>query len=255
MMKDNRTRYFKSFDEDFYQSGKKYTLEKDYEYIKKGFANKVISSIVYIIALIFSSVYCRLFLHVRFVGNEKLRKEKGAFFLYGNHTQPIGDVFNPALACFPKRIYTVVSPANLHLPVIGKLIRPLGGLPLPNTVSGMKELNRVIEQKVREGHPIVIYPEGHLWDYYTKIRPFKEGAFAYPAKLDVPVYCFTTTYQKRKLGKKPRITVYIEGPFVSNAKGKREKARDLCDKVYERMELCSRFSNYRYIKYVEKDEC
>lgn len=251
-MKTKKTRYFESYDEDFFQQNKKFTLEKGYEYIQKSALQRIISSAVYGIALIFSNVYCRLFLHVRFVGAKKLRDEKGGFFLYGNHTQPIGDVFNPALACFPKRIYTIVSPANLHLPVIGKLIRPLGGLPLPDTLSGMKEFNRAIEQRIGEGHTIVIYPEAHLWDYCTDIRPFKEASFVYPVKLDVPVYCFTTTYQRKKFGKKPRITIYVDGPFFSSAEEKREKASDLCSKVRAQMKERAQMSDYQYIEYIKK---
>lgn len=253
-MKNKRIRYFESYDEDFFQSGEKYTLEKDYEYIQKGIIKRAISSLTYSLALIFSIVYCRIFLHVRFVGEEKLRKERGAFFLYGNHTQPIGDVFNPALACFPKRIYTVVSPANLHLPVIGRLIRPLGGLPLPDTLSGMINFSNAIKQRFDEGHPIVIYPEAHLWDYYTEIRPFGSGAFEYATKLDSPVYCFTTTYQKRKFCKKPRITIYVDGPFLSDAKGRRDRAKYLHDKVFEQMKERSRLSNYEYVRYLKKDQ-
>lgn len=252
-MNDKKIRYYESFDEDFFQKDEVYKLEKDYEYIQRKLYKRVISSILYAIAFVFSSVYCRLFLHVRFVGTKKIRDEKGGFFLYGNHTQPIGDVFNPALACFPKRIYTVVSPANLHLPVIGKLIRPLGALPLPNSLTGMKNFNRAVEIRIKDGHPVVIYPEAHLWDYYTDIRPFREAAFTYATRIGAPVYCFTSTYQKRKIGKKPRITIYIDGPFSSDAKDKRERAKELCSKVWEQMKSRAELSDYEYIKYVKKE--
>lgn len=213
---------------------------------------KAVSCVVYILAFLFSSIYCRLFLHVRFVGRKKLKSQKDGFFVYANHTQPIGDVFNPALACFPKRIYTVVSPANLHLPVIGKLIRPLGALPLPDTLSGMIKFSDAVKKRINDGHPVIIYPEAHLWDYYTGIRPFDETSFGYPAKLDVPVYCFTTTYQKRRWGKKPRITIYIDGPFLAKSENKREKAKELRNLVFDMMKERSKMSDYEYIKYVQK---
>lgn len=251
-MNNKETRYYDSFSDDFYQSGEKFSLEKDYEYLPEGIFEKIWSAVIYSLAFVISSIYCRVFLHVRFVGAKKLRENKGAFFLYGNHTQPIGDVFNPALACFPKRIYTVVSPANLHLPVIGRLLRPLGALPLPDTVSGMIKFSQAIEKRISDGHPVVIYPEAHLWDYYTDIRPFGEGAFAYASKLGVPVYCFTSTYQKRKLGKKPQITVYIDGPFVSECSTKREKARELRDMVYEQMKSRTKMNEVEYIHYIKR---
>ncbi len=249
----NKTRYYKSFEDDFYQTGEKYTLDKDYEYLPRNMAERIISSVVYGLAFVFSSIYCRVFLHVRFVGANKLRRERGAFFLYGNHTQPIGDVFNPALACFPKRIYTVVSPANLHLPFIGKLLRPLGALPLPDSVSGMIKFNQAIDKKINKGHPVIIYPEAHLWDYYTDIRPFGDAAFTYPVKLGVPTYCFTTTYQKRRFGKKPRITVYIDGPFDVIGATRREMATELRMKVFDKMKARAKMSDIEYIQYVRTE--
>ena len=252
-MSEKKIRYYESYTDDFFQTEKEYTLKTDYEYLPKSLWERVISSVVYSIAFVFSSIYCRLFLHVRFVGRKKLKHQKGGFFVYANHTQAIGDVFNPALACFPKRIYTIVSPANLYLPVIGKLVRPLGALPLPNTLSVMKKFNVAISQRINEGHPIIIYPEAHLWEYYTGIRDFDEASFLYPARLSVPVYCFTTTYQKRKMGKKPRITIYIDGPFSSDAENRREIAKELRNKVLEQMNERSKASNCEYIRYVKKE--
>lgn len=251
-MKNKKIVYFDSFEDDFFQVGEKYVLDEDYVYIQKKPFEKFVSAFVYGLAFVFSSIYCRLFLHVRFVGEEKLKREKGGFFMYGNHTQPVGDVFNPALACFPKRIYTVVSVANLHLPVIGKLLRPLGALPLPSSFSQMKEFNSAISERIRGGHPVIIYPEAHLWEYYTGIRPFDEAPFTYPAREGVPVYCFTTTYQKRKMGKKPRITVFVDGPFFSDADKRQQRARELRDAVFDKMNERARMSDYEYVEYVKR---
>ena len=61
---------------------------------------------------------------------------------------------------------------------------------------------------------VVIYPEAHVWKYYTKIRPYPSTSFKFPVHCNVPAFCMTTTYYKRKLGKKPGIVVYIDGPFM-----------------------------------------
>lgn len=251
-MSKERVRYYESYDDDFYQVGKEYKLDDDYEYINKKMLFRAFSAAVCFIAFIISSLWCRLFLRVRFVGAEKLRREKGAFFLYGNHTQPIGDVFNPALACFPKRIYTVVSVANMHLPIIGRLLKPLGALPLPNTVTGLKKFTAAVRERYSQGCPIVIYPEAHLWEYYTDIRPFGDAAFRYPASLDAKVYTATATYRKPRWGSKPRMTVYIDGPFTSEEEGIRARSADLCNKCTKKMKERSQSSTCKYIKYVKK---
>lgn len=249
-----RTRYYKSFEDDFFQVGKTYNLGKDYEYIKTGIGARFFSSLTYAVALAVSTVYCRLFLHVSFKGSKKLRSQKGGFFVYGNHTQPVGDVFNPALACFPKRIYTVVSVANLHLPVIGKLLPALGALPVPDTLSGMKNFKQAIEKRISDGHPVVIFPEAHLWEYYTGIRPFPDSSFSYPVSLDAPAFCLTTTYQKRRFGTKPKITVYADGPFYTDEsiENRRERTKDLHGRIYAQMRERAKESNYIYIDYVRE---
>lgn len=251
-MSKEKIRYYNTFTDDFYQTDKEYKLPEDYKWIKNSIGYKFLSALIYSLAIIFSNIYCRLFLHVRIKGAKKLRKQKGGFFLYGNHTQPIGDVFNPALACFPKRIYTVVSSANMYLPVIGKILPYLGALPIPETLSGMKQFTSAIEQRIKSGHPIIIYPEAHLWDYYTDICPFGDTSFKYPVNFEVPVYCMTTTYQKRSFKKKPKITIYIDGPFDLGEGSKKQRGVNLRDAVFAQMKERAKSSNYNYICYKQK---
>ena len=63
----------------------------------------------------------------------------------------------------------------------------------------------------------------------------------------------TTTYQKRKWGKKPKITIYVDGPFYAeeglSKKQQREKLRDT---VYGVMKDRSQNSNYDYMIYKPK---
>ncbi len=250
-MKNKKILYYESLQDDFFDDGKEHKLHEGYKWVRCDFLSRFLSLFIYALALFFSNIYCRLFLHIKIVGAKKVRKEKQGFFLYGNHTQPVGDVFNPALACFPKRIYTVVSAANMDLAVIGKVLTYLGALPIPDTISGMREFQKAIEYRINTGHPVIIYPEAHVWEYYTGIRPFGATSFKYPVNLDAPVYCMTTTYQKRKFGKRPKAVIYIDGPFKAEG-SKKEKAEKLCKNVYECMKHRSNQSNCEYIEYREK---
>ena len=99
-----KERHFESFDTDFYKNSFEYKLPADYKWINTDTFSRILSAVIYGAALIFSNVYCRFVLHVRIKGAKKIRREKSGFFFYGNHTQPVGDVFTPALICFPKRI-------------------------------------------------------------------------------------------------------------------------------------------------------
>lgn len=250
-----RIRRYHSFSQDFSQTrDQNYALPEDYPWVRKDLPFRMASAAIYGLALLFSSVYCRLFLHVKFRGREKLRKcRDSGIFLYGNHTQPVGDVFDPALLCFPKRIYTIASPANLAIPVVGKLLPYLGALPTADTLRGMKALMAAVEYRLSQKRCVVIYPEAHVWEYCTDIRPFSETAFKFPVKFHAPVYCMTTTYQKRRFGKKPGITIFVDGPFPIPEGTPKEQAAALCESVRRCMTGRSGENTLSYIQYVPAD--
>lgn len=70
-----------------------------------------------------------------------------------------------------------------------------------------------MEKRLKQRRVICIYPEAHIWPYYTGIRPFTEASFRYPVRYDTPVYAFTNVYKKRKHLFTPKITTYVDGPF------------------------------------------
>ena len=53
--------------------------------------------------------YCKLKLHIKYVGKEKLKPyKKQGYFIYGNHTQPFADTFIPSVALYPKRNFLLL---------------------------------------------------------------------------------------------------------------------------------------------------
>ena len=252
MKKEREIRYYTSYSDDFTQSAdQNYKVPDDYKWVRTDIWSRFLSGLTYALALVFSTIYCRLFLHVRIKGAKKLRSAaKTGAFVYGNHTQPVGDVFDPALACFPGRIYTLASPANLGIPVLGKILPYLGALPLTDSVQGMKRLMQAVELRLEQKSYIVIYPEAHVWEYCTDIRPFAESSFKFPVKFDKPSYSLTMTYQKRRFGSRPRAAIYVDGPFYPSGSGTvREQTSELCGRVHDCMVRRSQKSTYSYIEY------
>lgn len=245
-----KIRYYNEFTDDFEETANQnFELKSDYKWVRTDFLSKLLSALIYSIAILFSSIYCPLFLHMRIKGRKNVKGIKGGFFIYGNHTQPFGDVFIPALTVFPRRIYTVVSPANYGIPVIGKILPYLGALPIVDSIKGFKELSKAMETRLLKSHPIVIYPEAHVWEYCDFIRPFSSSSFKFPVKFDVPSYAMTVTYQKSRFYKKPKMTVYLDGPFYGEGNTAKEKANNLHQKVYSTMVNRSKKSDFEYIKY------
>lgn len=254
-MRQPRVRYYTDYTEDFEQTAKQdYTLPPDYEWVPRGLRARLLSHLIYGTALIVGGLYCRLHLHVRVRGREKLKGMPGALFLYGNHTQPFGDVIIPALCLRPRRIYTLVSPANYGIPVIGRILPYLGALPISSTLHGMRSLNAAIDTRLYEGHPIVIYPEAHVWEYCTEIRPFGESAFRYPAKADKPVFAMTVTYRRARFLRRPRAVVWLDGPLYAQGGTLRERSESLRAQVRTAMQTRALESDYAYIRYEQRTD-
>lgn len=129
------------------------------------------------------------------------------------------------------------------------IVEMLGAIPIPSNRQAMKNFLNTVEIRIKKASSITIYPEAHIWPYYTKIRPFKAVSFKYPVQLDKPVFCMTNTYQKYRKNK-IRMVTYIDGPFFQNKELKmQEQKQDLRDRVYNCMVERSKNSNIEYIKY------
>lgn len=200
-----------------------------------------------------------LFLYFKFrhkiINRHLLKDAKGAYFLYGNHTQQLADALIPTIISRPKDMYVIVHADNVSMPFLGKINPSMGAIPLPDTGEAAKNFMRFVKDKVAEGKPVTIYPEAHIWPYYTGIRPFKDASFGYPIQCDVPVYCFTNTYQKRGNGRKAQIVTYIDGPFYADESlSKKEQKRKLRNQVYEAMVERSKNNTVELIKYIKEEE-
>lgn len=175
-------------------------------------------------------------------------------FIYGNHTQATADALIPTFITHPANAYVIVHPNNVSMPVLGRITPYIGALPLPDDIAASRNFRAIIDKRVREGSPIFIYPEAHIWPYYTGIRPFPDDSFYYPIKYNVPVFCFTNTYKRRGNGK-PRIVTYVDGPFYPDGElPLKERRRELRDRVYDCMKQRSLESDVVWIEYRPADE-
>ncbi len=206
-----------------------------------------------VIAVPIAYLHAKIKFGWRMVNRQAFRQvKKTSYFLYGNHTQPFFDATMPKIIA-PKDCYVLVSPANLQLKGLGWLVKKLGALPISDDYHNAKKLVQAIDQIVKDRKPILIYPEAHIWPYYTKIRPFPTTSFRYPVKYNVPAFCFTNTYQKVK--RRLKIITYIDGPFYPNRNLPRDaQINDLRDRIYQQMVERSKLSNYEQIVYLKKEQ-
>ncbi|MBQ1387404.1 1-acyl-sn-glycerol-3-phosphate acyltransferase [Candidatus Saccharibacteria bacterium] len=233
-------------------------LPEGYEFIPKNSFVKLYSAMLFRIFKLFGQYYERGYWQAKFYGREKLKKARGkGYVIYANHTNPFHDVFGPALAA-DRRIFTIISPVNLKIPGIGKVLPYIGGLPLGKTTEEKKAFNKAVDKRLKQKKVLVIYPEAHVWPYATKIRKFPAGdrSFKYAVRNNLPIFTMTTTYHKRKDKKRgdlPRMDVYIDGPFWPDVNlGEDENRAKLAKEAYDSMVKYSKKNSYEYFQYRPK---
>ncbi len=231
-------------------------IDEKYKYVHKNPLWNLCSFVLQnIISVPIKILYSKIKFRIKYIGKEKLKPyKKQGYFIYGNHTQPFADTFIPSIPIYPKRNFLIVNPVNISLKGTGTLVEMLGAMPIPSNKGAMKNFLEAIKQKMNKNYAITIYPEAHIWPYYTKIRPFKEVSFKYPVQLERPAFCITNTYQKYgKNNNKIKIVSYIDGPFYTNKKlTMKEQQKELRDTIYNCMVERSKNSNIEYIKYIKK---
>ena len=198
----------------------------------------------------------KVYSHQKFA-NRKVMKQakKEGCFIVSNHTQVQSDSYIGPLATWPKKCFIISHPHVLSVRGLRLGMQAYGVIPLGSNLSEKKAFLNCLETRIREGKAIIVYPEAHVWPYYTKIRNFDEQSFWYIAEMKKPMFVLTNCYQKRKFFKRPKIVTYADGPFYAKAElGRIEAAKELRDIAYETM--CKRtkeYSNYEYIKYVKEE--
>ncbi len=228
---------------------KKRQLPKDYKFVRTDGGWKFGRFLVYKVfatplIMLVSSLLTR-------VKNKRVMRgyKNGGAFIYGNHTAYLTDAMNPTRIAFPRTADILVNSDAVSIKGVGGLVRMLGGVPVPTDLHGLKNFSADIEEAVKSGHWMAIYPEAHIWPYYTGIRPFGAASFKYPAKCGVPVFAYTTVYRRRKFSRKPKKVVYVDGPFFAEGETLKEKAESLRAQVYEAMCGRAKLSDCVYCDY------
>ena len=243
--------YYSSLTDDVVKNEQQnFTLPDNYQIIK----HNPINYIMRFLATGFAYLFTYGVMRVKVVGKDKLAKYKQqGYFIYGNHTQVLNDVFMPLTLFGWKQYYAIANQANWGIPFVGKFLLPYGGLPVGKNIKQAIHLLKSVKALTKDNAHIVIYPEAHVWPYYTKIRPFPETSFNFPIQANKASFVMTTTYQKNKFRKHPKITVYIDGPFFpDHSLPKKQQQKKLHNQVFHQLKERSKLSNYQYYQYQQR---
>jgi len=255
-MKEKKILYYKDELNDEFSGIQRNTKEigKGYKYFH-GFLWNTAAFFVYRVFIYpFAVIYCKIKFHLKIENRKIFKSVKGGYFMFANHTQVPGDGFFSAFCAFPKKHAVLVNADNVSLKGTENLMLMLGALPIPNKINGIKDFFGALERLYDKGTPITVYPEAHIWPYYTKIRPFTSVSMHYPVKLGAPSFAYTVTYQKRKHSEKPNVVIYCDGPFYGEGETDKIKEEDLKNKLYISMVNRSENSDCEYIIYKKAEK-
>jgi len=230
-------------------------LGEGYRYMRTGLFFRIFEFIFYY-GIMIPVVYMlqKVYNHQKFANRKVLKQgKKDGCFLVSNHTQVQSDSYIGPLGMFPKKCFIISNPHVLSIRGLRLGMQAYGVIPLGSNLTEKKEFLHCVETRLREGNAVIVYPEAHVWPYYTKIRPFDEQAFCYLSKQKKPMFVLTNCYQKRRFFKKPKIVTYADGPFYPNPESSSlEAAMELRDIAYETM--CKRVKEHttcEYIRYIK----
>ena len=196
-------------------------INEKYKFIKRNIFFKIFSFNFYVFAYIILLPTLFIYFLPRIKGRKNLKKIKNAVFV-SNHCFVLDCAVLEVFAFPFKRPYILAQKNAFQIPVVRGIIRSLRAVPVPDNMLAYKNFLKSIDFELQRGKSLYIAPEGSLWPYFPRIRPFKNGAFRFAIKNDLPIVPIVLSFRKpnwfyRMFGrKKPLININILNPIYPN---------------------------------------
>lgn len=202
---------------------------------------KILSSLLYLIAYPILFLLTKIWMGLKIEGRENLSKVGDEYITVANHINMI-DCAMITLSIFPRIPYFLTLQSNLEIPIIKYLVMLFRGIPIPRSKTGKEKMVNTIDALLKNGEVVGIYPEGHLIPYYDGIREFKNGAFNFAVKNQVPILPIVFSYREpegiiKKIKKKPFITLTILEPEYPKVEMSKANVEELKKRVQRKMRL------------------
>ena len=217
-------------------------IDENYQYIKEGKIFSFFSNLLYYgVAFPVLTILNKIIYDLKIEGKENIRNLQTGAISVSNHVLFL-DCTMVGLSFGLKKIYFTTREGSFKIPFIRKLIKLLRAIPIPSQLDNKICFVREIDKAVQNGKIIHFYPEKALWPYYEQIRNFKDGAFSFAIRNNVPVVPIVITFRNpkgiRKIFKKKKdVTVKILEPIKNVDKNETKKSRieELKEEVQQAM--------------------
>lgn len=215
-----------------------------YPYLDRSFKFKFLHSLVYMIVWLVAFPLNRIRFGLRIEGREKILRNRKLF--EGGVMTVCNHVHRWDMICVLQamRYRTAWIPMYAE-PFNGKdgfKMKYVGGIPIPENYSGLREFNNALDTLHERKKWIHIFPESCSWKFYAPLRPFKTGAFNLACKYALPVLPMIITFRPRTGWRKlfgkgePLLTIHVGDPVVPDPTAPRkEEAKRIRDLAHKSM--------------------
>lgn len=181
-----------------YKCLKNVTLDKNYKYVNKTKLFLFQNFILRLLLITIGYLLVKIRLGLKVIGKNKIKENKkllkdGAISI-SNHIH-MWDFMAINYGIHPFKPYVLVWDKN----VMGSsrwFVNHIGGIPIPNDITGSKEMYKQTKNLITNGGWLHIYPEGSMWELYRYIRPFKTGVAQMAYMVNKPIIPMAFSYRK-----------------------------------------------------------
>lgn len=171
-------------------------IDENYSYKQKGFISRFLALLLYAVVVVACPVIIFITNGVRIRGRRNLQNLKTGAVSICNHVLTL-DNMCVAQALFPRKIYFQSQEETFSIKGIRHVVKGLGAYPIPKSMKAKREYIKFTDELLQNKQIVQIFPEGSLWPYYERIRPFKAGAFHFAVKNNVPVIPMCINFRER----------------------------------------------------------
>lgn len=219
----------------------KFEIKDNYNFIQNNLIFKLFSNLLFLVIAPILFILNKILFGFSVEGRENLESIDDGKITISNHIHPMDCTMN-GLINFPLRTYYPTLASNFKIPIIRHIIRILYAIPIPKEISKKRKFEEELENALKKGKTVHMYPEGSLWPYYEKLRNFKNGAFKLAVNTNKPivpiVYVFKQPEGIYKLYKRKKSihAIILKPIYPDNNLNKKERVEKLKNEAYNNMQ-------------------
>ena len=218
----------------------KFEINDEFTFVNDNLIFNTFSNLLYMIAYPLLLIINKFLFGFKIEGRENLENIDSGKITISNHVHPM-DCTMVGLANVPNKTFFTSLETNFKIPIVRKIIKLLNAVPIPQNIKYTKKFVKSIDELIKNNKTVHFYPECSLWPHYEKIRHFKNGAFDFAVRNNVPIVPMVIKFNKPKkinnfIKTRTTITLIIQKPIYPNKLlGNKDAILDLKNRAYNSM--------------------